>query len=63
MNTQIKQWIDDANYQQLLFKWRYHPVGDPMFQGEVGDYYRKVMVEKRKTADHVQASKNIGWDR
>lgn len=62
MNEKIKRWIDNTSYQDLLRKWRFAPLGDPMFQGEIGEYYEKVMAEKRKTADHVQASKNVGWD-
>lgn len=62
MNEQIKDWIDNSNYEQLLSKWRFAPIGDPMFQGETGDYYYAVMSEKKLTANHVQASKNIGWD-
>ena len=63
MNERIKRWIDAATYQDLLRKWRFASVGDPMFQGEIGEYYSKVMAEKRKTADHIQASKNVGWDK
>lgn len=63
MNERIKQWIDNASYESLLTRWRFALIGDPMFQGEIGDYYSKVMAEKRKTADHVQASKNVGWDK
>ncbi len=61
MNEQTKQWIDSASYELLLRKWRFATIGDPMFQGETGEYYAKVMQEKRKSEDHVQASKNIGW--
>ena len=61
MNEQTKQWIDNASYETLLSKWRFATLGDPLFQGETGEYYAKVMFEKRKHCDHVQASKNIGW--
>lgn len=61
MNERFKQWIDAASYEDLLVKWRFAAVGDPLFQGETGDYYAQVMAEKRKTANHVQASKNVGW--
>ena len=61
MNEQNKLWIDGATYEQLLYKWRNAPFGDKMFQGDAGDYYSKVMFEKKRTADHVQASKNVGW--
>lgn len=63
MNERTKRWIDAASYEELLNKWRFASVGDPMFQGEIGEYYSKVMAEKRKTADHIQASKSVGWDK
>lgn len=57
----MKKWIDNASYEQLLAKWRFAKIGDPYFQGEIGEYYSKVMNEKRKNANHTQASKTIGW--
>ncbi len=59
-----KDWIDNATYQELLRRWRHAPVGDPMFQGDTGDYYSKVMAEKRSAVGPVAAvaaSKAIGW--
>ena len=64
MNENQKVWIDGSLYQTLLSKWRFAPSGDPMFQGELGEYYQKVMFEKRDALPHaqqVQASKNVGW--
>lgn len=65
INNTIKNWIDNANYLQLLEKWRNAPLGDPYFQGEEGKYYRKVM-EQRKAAlsqqEQVSTSKQIGWN-
>ena len=61
-----KAWIDNASYEDLLRRWRFGVDGDPMFRGEAGKYYGKVMAEKRKKvgdAGHAQASKNIGWNR
>ncbi|MHB9054226.1 MAG: hypothetical protein ACYC5F_09635 [Thermoleophilia bacterium] len=61
---QMKSWIDAASYEQLLSKWRNAAVGNPFFQGEVGEYYSKVMAEKRDAlapGEHVAASKRIGW--
>ena len=63
-NKEIKDWINNASYKELLRRWRFAPSGDPFFQGKVGDYYAKVMQERRKEikeAVHVAASKNIGW--
>jgi len=64
MTPEQKKWIDEASYKQLLGHWRFAPAGDPMFSDlECGDYYKKVMNEK-KNADPAQAvadSKSLGW--
>lgn len=60
----MKNWIDSSSYESLLSKWRFAPAGSPYFQGETGQYYSKVMAEKRKQVgqgEHVRASKAIGW--
>jgi hypothetical protein len=65
IDANIKTWIDNASYEALLEKWRNAPVGHPFFQDETGDYYTKVMKEKRELVgdtEHVRASKSIGWD-
>jgi len=61
MTEAEKTWIDNASYETLLERWRFAPAGDSIFIGEVGEYYSKVMGEKKQTCDHVQASKNVGW--
>jgi hypothetical protein len=64
LTPENKAYIDSLSYEQLLSKWRFAPIGDPWFQGETGDYWGKRMKELRDSgANHVQASKNIGWDR
>lgn len=56
--------IDRLTYQQLLGLWRDAPVGYWMFQDEAGDYAEARMRALRNAgADHVAASKAIGWDR
>ncbi len=66
MDAKMKAWIDGATYEQLLRRWRFSPAGgDPIFQGEIGQYYSKVMAQKRDEvgpAEHVRASKTIGWE-
>ena len=61
----MKKWVDEADYTQLLQKWRNEPVGSPWFQGEIGTYF-KVMLHKKQSEvgneAHVRASKEIGWD-
>lgn len=57
-----KTYIDSLSYEQLLSRWRFAPVGDPWFRGETGDYWGKRMAELRaQGADHVGASKRLGW--
>ncbi len=57
-----KAFIDSHPYDELLRKWRFAPAGDPWFQGETGDYWKKRMAELRaQGADHVGASKRLGW--
>ena len=63
MTPEQKKWIDEATTEDLLRKWRFAPVGEPMFQGDTGEYYSEVM-KKKRSADpegHVRASKSIGW--
>lgn len=61
--ARAREWIDKASLFALLSKWRFAPSGDPLLQGETGEYFFKVMVAKR-TADPaawVRASKAVGW--
>ena len=62
----MKEWIDNASYEELLTKWRFAPIGDPFFTGEVGDYYTKVMKTHRdymKSKQLSDASKKVGWEK
>ena len=65
MTTQeMLDWINNATYEELFRKWRFHPVGSPFFQDDVGKYYAKVFAERRKEvgdAEHTRISKKIGW--
>jgi len=62
MTDDQKEWIDSAPYKTLLCKWRFGLAGDPMFQGEAGQYYKDVMFRKRDADPEgaVKASKKIG---
>lgn len=62
MTPEEKEWIDSASLYSLLRVWRFTEAGDPLFQGETGDYFRKRMFGLRDT-DHaawVRASKDLG---
>ena len=63
MTDAEKRWIDSASYESLLSRWRFAPIGDPLFQGDTGKYYADVMHKLRESSDHVSASKRIGWDK
>ena len=66
IDPQMKMWIDSAPYEVLLRRWRFSPSGDPFFQGETGEYYKKIIAERRASvgdAEHVRASKAVGWER
>ena len=61
---EVKRIIDNMTYYELLEKWRFAKAGDPLFQGEIGQYYSKVLSKKRDELDPgeaVQISKAIGW--
>lgn len=64
MDDKLKQWIDGASYEELLRRWRHAPVGDPIFQDELGEHYKATLAEKRNAEPDggVGASKRIGWD-
>jgi hypothetical protein len=62
LTPELKAKIDAKTYQELLSRWRFAPIGDTMFQDESGEYWGKRMAELRaQGADHVGASKSIGW--
>lgn len=67
LTDELKAKIDAKTYEQLLDRWRNAPIGDPIFQGETGEYWGKRMKELRSQpggdSKHVAASKSIGWDR
>lgn len=65
MNEQeMRVWIENASYQELLYKWRFEPSGSPWFQGDVGVYYHNVLRQRKDSltpAERVTASKQVGW--
>ena len=65
LTPEVKAEIDAMPLVAMLRRWRFSLAGDPMFQGEVGAYFSKVMAEKRNADNDewVAASKSVGWDR
>ena len=64
--NEMKTWVDNASYQDLLQKNRFSKIGDPFFQGEMGDYTLNAMQYKKEALPDggiVPISKRIGWKR
>ena len=65
MSPEQKTKIDSMSYESMFSLWRNAPVGHPIFQGDVGDYFTKEMIRKRDevgSAEHSATSKRIGWE-
>ena len=62
MTPEQKAQIDNASTTELLRKWR-HGGGGPLFRGECGEYYQKVLFGRRDAdpGAWVAASKEVGW--
>jgi hypothetical protein len=63
---EMKAWVDNASFTELLTKWRFEPAGSPWFIGEMGDYFTAVMGQKQKDIPRevqVAASKAVGWEK
>jgi len=61
---EMKKWIDGASYEELLRKWRFGKSGSPWFRGHVGEYFGRVMSEKKAALPPGEAatvSKRLGF--
>lgn len=57
-----KEYIDGLSFKELLRAWRFSPIGDAWFEGEIGKYWSKRMAELRdKETNPAQVSKELGW--
>jgi len=61
MNEKLKSAIDALSREDMARKWRFAPVGDPMLQGEAGDYFSERFKELGGFSPEI--SKKIGWDK
>lgn len=62
--ARMKMWIDAASYEELLSRWRHVPSGSVWFQGDMGEYYKRKMAERRDALTHderVEINKRVGW--
>ena len=59
MTDEQKNRIDSMSQYEMCSKWRNAPSGEPLLQGDTGDYFSKVMKEKGGFTPAI--SKDIGW--
>ena len=59
MTPEQKKQIDAMSHYELCRKWRFAKVGDPLLQGEAGEYFSKVLKEKGGFTPEI--SKELGW--
>ena len=45
MTEEQKTRIDNMSQRELCRKWRFASVGDPLLQGDTGDYFAKRLKE------------------
>ena len=63
-HEEMKEWINGADYEQLLLRWRDSSRDDPFFHNEIGDYYFKKIIDKREEvgeAEHKRVFDLLAW--
>jgi hypothetical protein len=55
----LKAQIDAMSQYELCLRWRFSLAGDPLLQGEVGEYFDKKLKEKGGFTPGI--SKHLGW--
>jgi hypothetical protein len=61
----LKDRINRMNYEDMVRALRFAPIGDPMFIGEVGDFFGhrlRILQSELSTAAQVAVSKLVGYD-
>ena len=56
----LKRQIDGMSHYDLCRRWRFARPGDPMFQGEVGEYYKHRLFQELGGFT-PEISKDLGW--
>ncbi len=59
MTPEQKTVIDNMTQEELCWKWRFAQTGDPLLQGEAGDYLKKALNKKGGFTPEI--SKRLGW--
>jgi hypothetical protein len=66
LSDELIAQIDAMPYVEMLRRWRFTAIGDPLFQGDSGDYFNRRMRALRSLPDgnavHAAACKAVGMD-
>lgn len=60
MTEDEKKQIDSMSHYELAYRWRFSKCGDPLFQGDTGEYFKKALFDD-KGGFTPELSKSIGW--
>jgi len=58
MTPEQKEKIDSMSQYEMAYLWRFAQVGEPLFQGDTGEYFTKVFQEKGGMTPAI--SKSLG---
>jgi hypothetical protein len=50
------------SHEEMARTWRFAPIGEPLLQGDTGDYFTKVFFGKFG-GFNPELSKKIGWEK
>jgi hypothetical protein len=56
-----KVWIDQASYSELSQRWLAARHDDPMFCGETGEYYARIMCSRRRSVGDGRRGPGRWW--
>ncbi len=59
MTIEEKLKIDSMSQYHMAHLWRFAKFGEPLLQGETGEYFQKVFAEKGGFTPEI--SKSLGW--
>ena len=61
MTDEQKKRIDSMSQYEMARMWRFSKSGEPLLQGDTGEYFSKVFSEKGGMTPEI--SKRLGWQR
>lgn len=61
LDPDVKIRIDRMTREEMARAWRFARIGDPLFQGEAGEYFAERFASLGGMSPSI--SKTIGWDK